>query len=76
MGAGVGMGAGVYFMVTTFHFFLLPFNQFEQNTFSSVFGGKQLSFPGGPAIYLLKDLILSSASGDADLRITTYFVQQ
>jgi hypothetical protein len=40
-----------------------------------VFGWKQLRF-GRSGNLLLKDLTSSSASGDADLRITTHFVQQ
>lgn len=66
----------MYFMVTLTTFSFSPFNHFGQYIFNSVFGGKQLSFPRRSSNLLLKDLTPSSASGDADLRITTYFVQQ
>ena len=63
-------------MVTTFHCFLLPFNHFEQNTFNSVVRWEATELPRRSGNLLLKDLVPSLASGDADLRITTYFVQQ
>jgi len=61
-------------MVTISHFFPFPFN-FKEDTLNSAFGRKQSRFPGVRQ-FIAEDLTTSSASGDADLRITTHLVQQ